>query len=126
MNNIYMILVLLGVALVIFGGIYISKKYKLKKADLKNSEIVLEILTYIIDKYDFANKEKVRLVVQYALEALRIIEQEHVLLMDIKQKKNFVLEKTIQICKDNKIPVDSDLLKILNMVIDYILMNFDI
>jgi hypothetical protein len=107
-----------GIVGICIGGLYLKKKFNIKDSDIELASKIIEVLNYIIKKGNFKFSGQVDLVVKYTLEAISFVEEfENV--DAISQKKSLVEEEALQICKENGLEPDMELVKLVNEIVDY-------
>jgi hypothetical protein len=106
---------LVGVAI---GGVYLKKKFVIKDSEIDLGKKIIGLLVYIAQKGNFKYKGDVTVIAKYVLEAINFVDEfETAETIDIK--KELVSEEALQICKENGVNVDPELIQIIDSIVDY-------
>jgi hypothetical protein len=113
----YCIILLLAAIIGIGGGILVAK-LNIKDSVLNFVQLLLDGVDYISSKIDYKYSGSVSEVIEYVIEAIELV-QDTVSVTDINQKKQLIEDKASEICQENGIEVDEDLLKIIDEAIQF-------
>lgn len=114
----YMILIAAIIFGVGIGGIYLKKKFNVKDDDIAFGQKIIKLLAYLASKTGFSFSGDIELVAKYVLEAIDFV-QEFDRPTSIDEKRSLISEKTLQICTENNITVDTELINAINEIVDY-------
>jgi hypothetical protein len=111
--------IILGlVAIIAIGGGILVNKYNIKDSTLNFVQLLLDGVDYISSHIDYQYSGSVSEVLEYVDIAIELVE-DSVSVTDINEKKQLIEDKTEEICKQQGIEVDQDLLKIIDEGIQF-------
>jgi hypothetical protein len=111
-------IILALVAIIVIGGTFLVNKFNLKDSTLNFVQLLLDGVDYISSRIDYKYSGNISEVISYVDEAIELVE-ESVSVTDINEKKQLIEDKTAEICKEEGIEIDEDLLKIIDEAIQF-------
>lgn len=117
-NIMIYIMIFLTICAVGLLGVYLKRKFNITKEETDLLKIILNATGYVISNINIPINKDINKIIKYVLEAIDWIEK-YSSLSTIKEKKENVKYKTLEICKENDIPVDDNLIKIIDEIIQY-------
>lgn len=121
MDSIYTLLVLTIVVLVGAGGVYFMRKYKVEEHEKKIIELTLTLIDLIVQRLDvgFEHKDKLLLATNYVAEAYYLADDLEG--KTYAEQKALIKSKTIKICRENDILIDTEILEFIDEAVDLLL-----
>ena len=124
-------LILLGVCLVAFGGVYVKKyleekhKVEIKESDLEFASIIIQLMNLVASKFSFQGKDNVSKIMGYVVEALNFtIKFEKVDELDYEKQKELIFNKTKQICANEGIELDEEIVNAIELAVEFVIKNY--
>jgi hypothetical protein len=106
------------VAIIAIGGGILANRFNVKQSTLDFVQLLLKGVDYISSKIDYKYSGSVSEIIEYVGEAITLVE-DTLGVVDINEKKQLIEDKATEIAKENGIPVDEDLLKIIDEAIQF-------
>ena len=111
--------VLILIGLISFGGVWLKRKFQLKEQETELLYLILQVANFITQKIEFKYQDGVATIVGYCLEAWTFVEDfENI--TDTETKIQIIKDKAIEICEEHNIFLDTGVIEIVDMVIDYL------
>jgi hypothetical protein len=107
-----------GILGIVFGGVYLKKKFNIKDSEIELSKTIIDLIVYLANKSEFKVKSDITTVAKYVLLAISIIE-EFESTATIEEKKQLISEEALAICEENGIVLDKELIGLVNEIVDY-------
>ena len=114
-----------GLFLVLFligsGGVYLKRKFDIKDAELEFVGLLMEVVDFITQQFEYKYKDDVTKIVQYVIEALLYIEQFEAT-SDVQLKRDLIREKALIIAENEGIDLESgEVIEIVDRIVDYLM-----
>jgi hypothetical protein len=107
--------VIVGIAI---SGVYLKRKFNIKDSEIEFGQKIIKLLSYLASKTGFSFSGDIEIVAKYVLDAIDFV-QEFDRPTSIDEKRSLISEKTLQICTENNITVDTELVNAINEIVDY-------
>jgi hypothetical protein len=125
MEYLFYFIVLVIVGLVGFFGVKFAKKYNVNKEELEFAALLIQLVNYITDKFEFKFKSGAVKIMGYVIEAIEfVIAVDDLNDGDFIRFKELVFEKAREICITEGLDIDDGLEDILSEAIVFVINNY--
>lgn len=107
-----------GIFGVVFGGVYLKKKFNIKDSEIELSKLIVQLVVHLAKKGEFKFSGDIETVAKYVIIAFDIVE-EYEQTFTIEEKKDLIASEAMDICEDNGIVVDVETIELISNIIDY-------
>jgi hypothetical protein len=111
-------IILVLVAIIAIGGGILVNKLNVKDSTLTFVQLLLKGVDYISSRIDYKYSGNVSEVIEWVEESIELVE-ETIGVTNINEKKQIIKNKASDIAKEYGVPVDEDLLKIIDEGIQF-------
>lgn len=120
METLYYILAVAGLFALGYGAIWLKRKYNIKETEVDTVKLMLEVVDFITQQFEFKYDDKVSAVVKYCFEAMLFVEEFEGLEGNYAIKIEVIQEKALDLMEKNGITIDNGTDEIVERVVEYI------
>lgn len=118
-TNLWYILIIIAIAAICYGIVYLYRKFKITPDEKALIKLIAQTTKYANKQFEYKNKERVSLVIDYTCQALFLIDNFEELKTQ-QEKKELIKAKALEICKKNNVEPDTETIEIVGDVCDYL------
>ncbi len=112
------VIILVLVTVVLIGGAWLVRKFKLTEKDKNFAYLMIEALKYINKNMDTKFKDEVEVITVYVTLAIdKVGEFNSSISLD--EKKDIIYLTALDICKKNGIEVDEELVVLIKTLVNF-------